>query len=61
VYLNGVLALQDEGSLRGYDPLGIKPEALKALRAGKNVIAMHTKSAGNRKRAYVDVGVIDLK
>jgi hypothetical protein len=61
VYLNGVLALAEEGSLRGYDPLGITPEARKALHAGKNVIAVHAKSGPNRKRAYVDVGLVDLR
>jgi hypothetical protein len=61
VYLNGVMALVDEGSLRGYDPLGIKAEALKALRPGRNVIAVHTKSGPNRKRAYMDAGIVDLK
>jgi hypothetical protein len=61
VFLNGALALRNEGSLRGYDPLGINPEALKTLRPGKNVIAVHAKAGGNRKRAYVDVGIVDLR
>jgi hypothetical protein len=55
IYLNGVLAARRTGYLRDYEPLAIRPEARKALRAGKNLLAVHCRQS--RGGQYVDVGL----
>ncbi len=57
VFLNGALAVRRTGSERGYDDYEILPEAQAALRVGRNVIAVHAKVGGNRRRALVDAGL----
>jgi hypothetical protein len=55
VYLNGVLALQISGYAMGYRVLPISAEASRALRPGKNVIAVHChQSSGGQ---FIDVGI----
>jgi hypothetical protein len=41
VYINGVLAAEVKGYTTTYDSVAISAEAQKALKAGKNVIAIH--------------------
>ena len=55
IYLNGALAARRAGYRRDYEPVAIRPDARKALRAGANTIAVHCKQT--RGGQYVDVGL----
>ena len=58
VYLNGALATKLSGWTTGYQTVSIADDAAKALRPGKNTIAVHChQDAGGQ---YVDVGVLEL-
>ena len=59
VYINGVLAVTLPDYVGDYENLDLKPESLKALKQGKNIIAVHChqKSGGQ----FIDVGIVDNK
>ena len=59
VYINGVLAFKAASYVGEYENHDLKPEALKALKQGKNVIAVHChqKTGGQ----FIDVGIVDSK
>jgi hypothetical protein len=64
VYLNGVLACRLPGNVRGYENVAIAPEALAALRPGRNVLAVHTRAPRSPRpeaRVHVDAGLIELE
>ena len=56
IYLNGVLAVKTGGRNADYEELDIKPEAAATLRAGRNLIAVHSKQ--NKNGNYIDVGLV---
>jgi hypothetical protein len=57
VYLNGVLAYQAAGSSKRYERVPVADAAVKALKKGRNVIAVHCKQTIGGQ--YVDVGLIE--
>lgn len=58
VYLNGALVCSRSGQQWGYATLDLPPEALKVLRAGTNVLAVHCRRE-NETSSYVDAGLLD--
>jgi hypothetical protein len=59
VYVNGVLAATAGGYTAEYEPVAISPDALKALKPGKNTFAMHCHQTKGGQ--YADVGIVDVK
>jgi hypothetical protein len=59
VYINGVLALKTTGWAANYDAFPISKAGRQALRAGKNVIAVHCRQTAGGQ--YVDLGLVTLQ
>ncbi|HEX8912689.1 MAG TPA: glycoside hydrolase family 2 TIM barrel-domain containing protein [Humisphaera sp.] len=59
VYLNGVRAAQTTGYTTDYSLFPISAEARKALKPGKNVIAI--RCVQNTGGQYIDAGVVEVK
>ena len=55
VYINGVLAAKEEGYVSKYEPVAISVQARAAIRAGRNLIAVHCHQTGGGQ--FVDVGL----
>ncbi len=58
VYINGVLAGKAGGFVSEYEEMAILPEALAALKPGKNVLAVHCHQTNGGQ--FVDVGIISV-
>ena len=58
VYINGVLAGKAEGFTTAYEELLLGAEGRKALRPGKNVLAVHCKQTQGGQ--YIDLGLVEL-
>ncbi len=58
IYVNGVLAAEATGYTTDYDELPLTPEGRRALRPGRNLVAVHCKQTGGGQ--YIDLGVVRL-
>ena len=59
IFINGVLAFKADGYIGEYENAEIKPEAVKALKQGKNVIAVHCHQRTGGQ--FIDVGIVEVK
>jgi hypothetical protein len=59
IYLNGVLAAQVNGYTTDYEEVPLTPEGRKALRPGKNLIAVHCHQTTGGQ--YIDVGLVEIR
>ncbi len=59
VYINGVMAVTRKNWTTGFIVCDITPEARRALKKGKNVIAMHCNSTKGGQ--HLDVGLVAVK
>ncbi len=58
VYVNGVLVQKTTGYTREYVELSLGADALKAVKKGENVIAIHCHQTGGGQ--YIDAGLIEI-
>ncbi len=58
VYLNGVLAAKVTGYTTDYTIVPILPDAAAALKAGRNILAIHCRQT--RGGQYIDAGLVQL-
>jgi hypothetical protein len=58
IYINGVLAGKAGGFVTEYQQLPMTPEGRAALKAGKNVLAVHCHQTQGGQ--FIDVGIVDV-
>ncbi len=56
LYINGVLAARRNGFTTDYDEIPLTTAGLKALTAGRNLIAIHCRQTGGGQ--YIDAGFV---
>ncbi len=59
VYLNGVLAAKASGFIGDYEDFDLSPEARKALKPGKSLMAVHCHQTTGGQ--YIDVGIVAVE
>ena len=59
VYINGVLAAKASGYTTSYTEFPLTAAARKALKAGRNAIAIHCRQTGGGQ--YIDAGLVEVK
>ncbi len=59
VYVNGVLAHKASGWSTQYEEAPISAEAIRAIRPGRNVLAVHCRQTSGGQ--FVDVGLVRVK
>ena len=59
VYINGVLAAKEAGYVTAYKLVPLTAAGRKALREGKNTIAIFCRQTGGGQ--YIDVGLVEVK
>lgn len=59
IYINGVLAYEKQGWVDEFHYFKIRDEALRALREGRNVLAVHCENTAGG--AYLDLGLAERK
>ena len=58
VYLNGVRVAARTGYVTGYVLVPLHEDWKKAVKPGKNILAVHCRQTGGGQ--YIDVGIVDL-
>jgi hypothetical protein len=58
IYVNGVEAATAGGYTTDYEALPMNPAAKAAIKAGKNVLAVHCRQTGGGQ--YIDVGIVEI-
>jgi hypothetical protein len=59
VYINGVLALKLGGATPAYEDFSFNPRARRAIKSGKNLVAVHCRNTGGEQ--YIDFGFVRPK
>jgi len=59
IYINGVSASKVKGHIGSYEEFSLSPEAIQALKPGKNDIAVHCHQTTGGQ--YIDVGLINYE
>jgi hypothetical protein len=59
VYINGVLAIRATGFSTSYEPFSINPRGQRALKPGKNLIAIHCHQASGGQ--FIDFGLVEAE
>jgi putative heme-binding domain-containing protein len=59
VFVNGILAASPRGFIADYTELPISPAAARALRPGRNVIAIHCHQTTGGQ--YIDAGILQIR
>ena len=59
IYLNGVQAAKLSRFTIDYEEVGISPDALKALKQGRNLMAVHCRQRSGGQ--YIDVGIMSFE